>query len=58
MTGDDQTVLDSVLSADYRRSRLLEEQEILTAKANSVEEEFTQADEERLNAVHRKLFRT
>lgn len=56
MTGDDQTALDSVLSADYRRSRLLEEQEILTAKANSVEEEFTQADEERLNAVHRKLF--
>lgn len=56
MAGDDQSALDSVLSADYRRSRLLEEQEILSAKANSVDEEFTPADEERLNAVHRKLF--
>lgn len=55
MAGDDQSALDSVLSADYRRTRLLEEQEILTAKSNSIEEEFTAADEERLNAVHRRL---
>lgn len=56
MAGDDATALNSVLSADYRRTRLLEEQEILASKANSVEEEFTTVDEERLNAVHRKLF--
>ena len=56
MVGDDQSALDSVLSADYRRMRLLEEQNILTTKANSDEEEFTTADEERLSAVHRRLF--
>jgi len=55
MSGNDQSALESVLSADYRRTRLLEEQEILNGKANSIEEEFTSEDEERLNAVHRRL---
>lgn len=55
MAGDDQTALDSVLSADHRRNLLLEEQAFLNAKSSSESEEFTAADEERLSSVHRRL---
>jgi ATP-binding cassette, subfamily F, member 3 len=55
MSGDDQTALDAVLSADYRRACLLEEQAILSERSTSLELDFTPQDEERLSAVHRRL---